>query len=490
MMLRAFYEAAEPARTRKTRTSKKSANAENQRAIIPLRTQARHLEENLDIACGALDVLENNIVGTGIQPEPQVELNGGELAVDFNKRLLELHDDWIYSPEVTRQLDYYSLQRLACRSWIRDGEVFGQRLTGKIALLDHNTIVPYSIEMLEADFVPVDFDDLARGIIQGVELNAWGQPRAYWVYKTHPGDLMVFAKSSETKRVPATNMFHLKLAKRLHQIRGVSAFAPVLTRFDDLKEIDESERVAARVAAAMAGFIEKGSPDLYQAPTVGTDGQPQLRTMEMVPGMIFDDLRPGEKIGTLAPNRPNNALIQFRDSQLRSAAGGIGSSYSSLSKNYDGTFSAQRQELVEQYVHYRKLSGQFVFRVCQPVWDGFIDAVLASGAATLPSNVNRDTLYNCSHTVPQMPWIDPVKEVEANEIAESRGYKSRSRIIRETGQNPDQVNREIVRDQEERDRLGLKLNATEPRRERDPAQDDNEQEPPPRKSRKRSPKES
>jgi lambda family phage portal protein len=453
--LLAYYEAAQPSRTRKSTKSTRSANAENERAAMSLRAQARHLEENLDIASGALDVLVNNIVGAGIQPEPQVETVGGELADDFNRALLKLWDDWIHAPEVTRQLDYYSLQQLACRSWLRDGEVFAQHIIGVNSRLDHRTAVPYSLEVLEADFVPMDSMSLADGVYQGIEVNEWGAPRAYRVYKRHPGDSMTLM--AETKRVPAERMVHLKFAKRLHQLRGVSIFAPVLVRLEDIKEIDESERVAARVAAAMAGFIKKGTPDMYEPPEVGADGKPQPRQMEFIPGMVFDDLVPGEEVGTINPNRPNNALIPFRDSQLRSAAAGFGTSYSSLSKNYDGTYSAQRQELVEQMVNYRRLSGHFVFRWCQPVWDAFIDAVRASNAIRLPPDLDLATIYNATHTVPPMPWIDPIKEIRANEIAESRGYKSRSRIIRESGQNPDQVNREILKDQQERERLGLRL---------------------------------
>jgi len=456
--LRAFYEAAVPGRQHKHRSDTKSANAQNERSAQSLRIQARHLEENLDLAKGALNVLVQNTVGTGIAPEPQAKTKGGEPAVEFNKELLKLHSDWIHSPEVTRQHDYYSLQRLAARSWFRDGEVFGQRLTGRVPFLDHNTVVPYSLEMLEADYVPIDFTDLKRGIQQGVELNTWGQPRAYWVYKSHPGDLNVltFASNTETKRIAATNVLHLKLTDRLHQIRGITALASVLNRFDDLKEIDESERVAARVAAAMSAFIKKGNAETYEPTALGSDGLPALRTMEVVPGMIFDDLLPGEDIGTFNPNRPNNALIEFRDSQLRSVAAGLGASFSSLAKNYDGTYSAQRQELVENYVSYRILSAAFIFRFCQPVWDGFVDAALASGALE-QGDVDETTIYDCVHAVPQMPWIDPAKEAEANKILEEQGYKSRTRIIRESGQNPDEVNQEILQDKKTREELGLEF---------------------------------
>lgn len=452
--LRAMYEAAEKGRLHKRRGQNQSANATNRRAADTLRGEARYLEENLDIAKGALDVLVANVVGTGIQPEPQVELVSGDLAEDVNRELLRLWDDWIDAPDVTGQFDYYGLQQMVCRSWMRDGDVFGQLLMGSVPMLDHRTEVPYSLEMLEADYVPMDLNDESRGIVQGIELNAWGRPRAIHVYKTHPGD-NGSRVSLETKRISAERVIHLKMVNRLHQVRGISVFASVINRLDDIKEIDESERVAARVAAAMAAYIKKGTPDMYEDTGTDESGNPEPRTMDWVPGMVFDDLQPGEDIGTINPTRPNNALIPFRDAQLRCAAAGVGASYSSLSKNYNGTYSAQRQELVEQRVHYGTLSGVFVRRFCAPVWYGFIDSILASRALQLPRDVNRNTIYNATHVPPPMPWIDPEKEAKANELLEKRGYKSKSRIIRERGDNPDQVRREILRDKAEDKRAGL-----------------------------------
>ena len=58
--------------------------------------------------------------------------------------------------------------------------------------------------------------------------------------------------------------------------------------------------------------------------------------------------------------RPNPNLITFRNGQLRAFAAGISASYSSVSRNYDGTYSSQRQELVEQWVHYACLTDDFV----------------------------------------------------------------------------------------------------------------------------------
>jgi lambda family phage portal protein len=470
--VKAFYEAAEPSRYRKTRTDKRSANAQNLRALQPIRAIARHLDENFDIASGILDVLVANTVGTGIQPEPQIMLKDGTPAAELNRELLKLFDDWRFRPEVTWTHEYFASQRMMARSWFRDGECFANRITGTVPGLDHGTIVPYSLELLEADLVPHDLNDQVRGITQGIETSAWGRPRAYFVYKGHPGD--VTGMSTETKRVPAETMMHLAFRKRLHQLRGVSVFAPVLNRLDDIKEIDESERIAAKVAAAMAGFIKKGSPDMYEAPV--TAGEPREMTFDA--GIIFDDLQEGEDIGTIDSKRPNNALIPFRDSQLRSAAAGVGASFSSISKNYNGTYSAQRQELVEHFMLYQMLAAPIVYNFCQPVWDGFIDAAILSGAIELSKDIDKTTIYDATHTGPSMPWVDPQREIEAQIASLKWGFRSRSRIIRERGDNPDQVNREILRDKKEEERLGLEfIGDGKPQEAEKPEQDDDEQRP-------------
>jgi lambda family phage portal protein len=433
-----------------------SQDQRNSRTAQKMREEARWLEDTFDIASGALDVLVANIVGQGIQPEPQVKTKDKKLVTGINQDLLSLWDDWIHTPEVTHEYDYYTMQGLVARTWVRDGEMFGQHLIGDIASLDHGTIVPYSLEMLEPDYVPIDLTDDQRNIVQGIELNGWGRPRAYHVYKEHPGGRGKL--SAETKRVSADRMMHLKRTKRLESTRGLTDFATVIARAGDIQEIDESERIAARVAAAMAGYIKKGSPDNYNDASgiESSTGEKQaLRMMEFVPGMIFDDLQPGEEIGTISNNRPNNALIEFRNSQLKSMASGIGAGASSISKNYSGTYSSQRQELIEQYVLYRRLTGTFIYRFCQPIWDNFVRGALAARLIKVTRDVDIATIYDVTHTPPPMPWIDPLKEAMANDLLEKRKFKSRPRIIRERGENPDQVNLEIQRDAEERKRMGI-----------------------------------
>ena len=428
----AYYEAAKPDRLRKGRRDTGSGNDAVLRAGASLRQLARHQEQNHDLALGVLNTLVNNTIGaSGIGVEPQPRRADGTIDDLLARQILKLYKDWSRNPEVTRQHDWPGAQRMLARSWYRDGEVFSQHLIGSVIGLDHGTEVPYSIEMLECDFVPMDLSAQQPMIQQGIEVNAWGRPIGYHVYKADPTEMHGFLRyHGQTKRIPAADMMHLKNVHRIRQLRGVSVFASVLNRFDDLKDYEESERIAAKIAASMAAFIKKGSPDQY-SPEDSTE-----RSMRMRPGMIFDDLKPGEEIGTIDTNRPNPNLETYRSGQLRAVAAGAGPTYSSIARNYNGTYSAQRQELVEGWSTYAVLAAEFTSRIVRPVYESFIAAAVASGKLRVPAGIDRSTLNDAIYLAPQMPWIDPKKEAEAYAILEDRAYVSGPEIIRKRGGNP------------------------------------------------------
>ena len=455
----AYFEAAVPSRLHKNRRETGSANDAVLRAGGSLRQIARHLEQNYDLALGVLNTLVNNIVGpTGIGIEPQPRRADGAIDDALAKQIIELWKDWCTAPEVTRQHNWASAQRLLCRSWMRDGEVFSQLVAGTLATLDHRTKVPFSIEMLEADMVPMDLNASAPlQVVQGIEVNAWGAPTGYHVYKSDPTAVMgTMYAAGQTKRIGAAYMLHLKNVHRIRQMRGVSVFASVLDRFDDLKDYEESERVAAKIAASMAAFIKKGSPDDYAAPT---DGSETSRAMKMRPGMIFDDLRPGEEIGTIDTNRPNPNLETYRSGQLKAIAAGAGPTFSSIARTYDGTYSAQRQELVEGYAIYGTLANEFIGRIVQPVYEQFIATAIAAGLLKVPAGVRADTLDDAAYMPPAMPWIDPLKEAKAWGELEDRCYVSGPEVIRRRGGNPGDTLEQQSRWLREKDSSGIPVNA-------------------------------
>ena len=440
----AYYEASRTSTLQKQRRETGSADAALSTAGRNLREQARHLDQNHDIAKGILRVLVNNVVGpNGIGIEPQPLGLDGKIHADFARQVDTLYRRWSFRPEATKSMQWSTVQRMGARSWFRDGEFLAQILRGTVAGLDHSTKVPFSLEMLEADFLATSLDDKSKKIRNGVQRNSWNQPVAYLLYKEHPGDGGLLLSSRDTKTVSADRLLHVAIRDRLHQTRGVSIFASILGRLDDLKDYEESERIAAKVAASMAAFIKKGMPDMYSAPT-DEDGDETARRLTFKPGMVFDDLKPGEEIGTIDTTRPSSALEPHRNGQLRAIAAGPGVPYSSISKNYQGSYSSQRQELVEGWVDYGVLSNEFIGQFVRPVYEQFVTMAVLSGQLVVPPDVDIASLTDALYVPPQMPWIDPDKESKGWERLEVNGHASGPEIIRKRGGDPARVREQEI----------------------------------------------
>ena len=356
-------------------------------------------------------------------------------------------------PEVTGQFTRPELERMLLRTWLRDGEVFIQLVRGSVEGLNHSTDIAFSLEALEPDFVPMNTLDTAN-VIQGIEINAWRRPVSYRVYMDNPQENN--RTYGRVKSVPAENMLHLAFKKRLHQLRGVSMLHGVIVRLADLKDYEESERVAARIAAAFTMYIKKGDAALYGENEDYSADSPE-RDFEIAPGAIIDDLKPGEDIGLINSNRPNVNLETFRNGQLRATAAGTRSSYSSIARDYNGTYSSQRQELVESFEGYSVLQDTFVAHISRPIYREWLKMAIVSGEIEVPVDIDSASLYNAVYSGPVMPWIDPTKEAQAWKERIKGGLATESQAVRASGSNPAEVKRRRRVEVEENRKFGLKF---------------------------------
>lgn len=444
------YEAAMPTRTHRAKRENRNANQLNDFGGRSLREQARYLDNNHDLVIGLLDKLEERIVGArGIIVDPQPLLLTGLVADDFAKQIRQAWAEWSVSPDVTGQFTRPVLERLMARTWLRDGEVFGQMVRGTVAGLTPSAGVPFWIEALEPDYVPLEMTDTGKGICQGVYLNDWGRPTKYVVYK----NLAVSGIAlGQTKEISADNMLHLKFMRRLHQVRGNSLLSGILIRLSALKEYEDSELTAARIAAALGMFVKKGDAQTYDEASGENDKQ---RDLDIVPGMLFDGLLPGEDIGMIKSDRPNPNLQSFRNGQLRAVAAGSRSSYSSISRDYNGTYSAQRQELVESFEGYNILQDGFVAAVSRPIYRNWLQMAITAGIITVPPDIDKVSLFNAVYSGPVMPWIDPLKEANSWRVLLRGGAATEGDWVRARGANPGDVKRRRKAEVDENKDLGL-----------------------------------
>ena len=444
----AAYEAVMPTRTHKARRENRNANQLTQFGGRSLREQARWLDNNHDLVIGLLDKMEERIVGArGIIVEPQPLLLTGAVADDLAKEIRAAWSEWSVAPEVTGQYTRPVMERLLARTWLRDGEVFCQMVQGKVPGLTPQAGVPFWLEALEPDFVPLDSNDSGKGLCQGIFLNAWGRPIKYQVHKSLTTSGIALG---DTKEINADNMLHLKFVRRLHQIRGNSLLSGILIRLSALKDYEDAELTAARIAAALGMYVKKGDGQSYPE-----SEDKEEREMDIVPGMLFDGLQPGEDIGMIKSDRPNPNLENFRNGQLRAVSAGSRGSYSSIARDYNGTYSSQRQELVESFEGYNILQDSFVAAISRPNYRNWLQMAITSGVIKTPADLDMKSLFNAVYSGPVMPWIDPLKEANGWKVQVRGGAATESDWIRSRGANPSEVKRRRKAEIDENNKLGL-----------------------------------
>lgn len=454
----ARYEAGSLGKGRRGGRDNSDGETQVKRDAVSVRGVARDMERNHDLFRGALHALARNIVGAdGISIEPQPRNQNDDIDDDVARELTNLHREWSNRPEVTKTMDWALSQNLACRSWLRDGDQFTQLIEGSVPGYRHASRVPLALELLEADVCPHDYQRDTPNIDAGIERNAWGEPLAFWIYKQHPGNGKGFAALTDAavKRVPAERMLHLAVRDRLSGLRGISQFASAMTRLDDTKEYEDSERVAARIAANIAAYVKRHQ-DMAWTPPQGADPNAK-REFKLGAGAIFDQLLPGEELELLNPNRPNTGLEAFRQAQLRAAAAGVGLSYSTFARDYNGTYSAQRQELVETWEAYRTLTRVFVAQFVRPIWERFVQLAIASGQLRIPAHIRPETIAQAEFRGPRMPWINPVHEATASRLLVRGGFASAQAVIAERGGRLHDVYEQLARERRLADELELIL---------------------------------
>lgn len=410
-----------------------SQDAAAEEGFSTVREWARYLDENSDLAIGVLDQLVAGTVGTGIVTIPRPLRADGSIDEELGAALMTLWKRWCKRCDVTGTITWAKAQALAARAWKRDGEQFVQHVMGREQPFPfERSQTPYRFLMLESDWVPWELTTRTRGengqdVVwrQGIRTNAWGAPTAYGVHFSHPGDrnvglFTVSIMPEDVKVIPAPLITHLKNQKRMPATRGMSILHGVISRLYDIKDLEESERIKNRILASWTAAIRR-SPDIPGLDDADTNGD---RYLEMAGGSIIDTLAPGEDIVGVGPEYPVTGMDVYIADQIRRIASGTRTRYSSISKRYDGTYSAQRQELVEGEVLRKMDENEFVDGFVKPIYDRFVLAAVVDGQVRLSSNDPEalELAQNAEHYGPAMPWIDPAKEAAAWKTVVEEGF--------------------------------------------------------------------
>lgn len=417
-----------------------------------LRARARQIVRSNPYASNAADSFAANAVGTGIKPSSLLEDR------ELKDAIQQVWLAWTDEADADGLTDFYGLQALAVRALFEAGECF---IRFRPRRPTDGLTVPLQLQLLEAEMLPLSKTQIGTSGNQircGIEFDAIGRRVAYHFYRNHPGDSTITASQGEIVRVPASEILHIYRPLRPGQIRGVPWISPALVKLFFLDQYDDAELDRKKVAALFAGFITKNSPD----DSLIGEGTPEAEGAAIAglsPGTM-QVLLPGEDIKFSSPADVGGSYEMFQYRTLLSVAAGLGMPYSNVSGDLKAAnYSSIRAGTVE----FRRRLTQFqyatlVFQMCRPVWQRWVQTAVLSGALTMPGFVKDQAQYTkVKWITPKWEWVDPLKDRQAEQIAQDQGWKSPSDIIEEEGNDVDETYRRIAADQERIKDLGIKL---------------------------------
>lgn len=421
-------------------------NSEIKNALQLLRARSRDLALNNDYVKKFVRLVGVNVVGPqGIVLQSKAALPSGD--ADARARLIieRAWNKWTRkgNASVDGKLGFREILRLAITTTARDGEILIRKV--------RNASNPFrfALQLIEPDLLDHRRNEtLPNGntITLGVELDPWGKPVAYHLTDLKASDAASLGYRNRSVRVPAEDMIHLFITERVGQARGIPWTHSSLARLRMTLGYEQAELTAARIAASKMGFIteEIDANAEYEADDQTEDGEP-LSTVE--PGTI-EKLPRGMDFKSFDPTHPAGNFQAFMKANLRGAASGLCVSYPTLANDLEGVnYSSIRAGLLEDRDIWMELQELLIEQVCEPVFEAWLPVAILSGEIDL-SIADLDRLSPSAWQARRWQWVDPLKDVDANIRAVDAAFKSRQQVIREMGNDPEQVYQEVQEDAE------------------------------------------
>ena len=370
-----------------------SANAANNPTVRRiLRARARYEVANNSYARGIVLTLANDVVGTG----PRLQLLTADDAA--NRTVEQAFARWVEAVRLPEKLRTMRMARA------ESGEVFTM-LTANPAV---DSPVKLDLRLIEADQVATPIAGLAIGV-DGIVLDAFGNPVEYHVLRAHPGDGSALGSGFRGfDRVPASSILHYFRTDRPGQNRGIPEITPALPLFAQLRRYTLAVIAAAETAADFAAVLYTDAPANGEADPVEPMDLVELerRMATVLPG--------GWKLGQVTAEQPATTYGEFKQQILNEIARCLNMPFNVAAGNSSGyNYASGRLDHQTYYKSIRVDQAHMGRVVLDPLFRAWLDeAALVEGL--LPQSMRRTDVF------PEHQWfwdgmehVDPAKEASA-----------------------------------------------------------------------------
>lgn len=417
---RGFDGAAKGRRTEGWKATGTSVNAEIFSALTYLRDRSRDLVRNNPYGKRIMRVMPNNIIGTGIRPNPVTDSKG------TSKKVKQLWKDW--AEKTTCDFDemntFYGLQKLAMRAVFESGGalIIRRRTT--------NPRIPIEIQVLEADHIDLnkngELGSAGGYIMQGIEFNSRGKKVAIWLFEKHPGEQFRFPTQLMSRRVEMDDVLYLYQVERPGQVHGIPLLVSSMLRMKDFDDYEDAQLIRQKIAACFSVFVMDSQDSVFKGDTEAKE------MAERVEPGIIEHLPPGKDVKFANPPGADGYADYSRKIQQGIAAG-AGISYEAMTGDLSNVnFSSGRMGWIEMQREIEDWQWNvFIPQFCDKIWQWFNDAAIIAGSLRSPVAV--------TWTTPRRMMLDPVKETNAKISQIGAGLTTLTETLLEDGFDFDEV---------------------------------------------------
>ncbi len=390
-----------------------------------IRARARDLERNSDIINSITGAYKRNIIGGGWNLQARTEQE------DLNNQIEKLWKIWCKKKncDVTETQSFGQIMRMAVERKKIDGAVLFHKV------YTSGGILPFKLQMLEVDELDVSRltpREQGNKVVGGIELNRYNRPVGYWIRQYTFDGLAI----TDSVYMPAKDIIFYFSKRRPSQIREISDMAQTITRIRDANEFMNAVSVKERILACLSVFIKKVTPQGLGGSERNTGGgKHEYEGQKLAPGMI-KYLNTNEEVDVVNPSGQATDATNYTKQQLRLIGAGQGISYESVSRDMsESNYSSARQGMIEDDLTYEE-DKELVMEIMDEIYETFLISAVLSGKIQIRDFwENRDIYMAHEWIKAPKPWIDPLKEANANRIAIETGQKTFKEISAENGKD-------------------------------------------------------
>ena len=384
-----------------------SGTAHDDRDRAKLIAQSRDFMRNNAIYKGMIEQAVVRIVGNGFKL--QVKSSDTRIA----PKIEQLWSDWYRRPEIRNLLSGAKVSRMIMRELIVAGDT--------VALKTDKGL----LQLFEAE----QLDSNGKSFRNGIRKDKYGRPTHFQLcpWKSYSVD------KSNAVPYQAKDVLYLCNPERPSQIRGVPALQAAFPMLHRINDVCDSEAIAWQMLSRMAIAVirEQGPEQAYsesrEDPNKGTDeleGDLATRLTELNYALIFHG-RPGEDVKGIERNIPGVNFSESLRTFLRLLGLPLGLPLELILLDWTKSNYSQSRAVLEQayetFSQWQADLEDFFFR---PLFEWKLAQWQTSGLVKSAKSIESEWIK------PTFPWIDQVKEAQAQSEKVKRGFITHGHVCK------------------------------------------------------------